>query len=67
MDGYTVAVYNGLFRLILIVEGKIQDSKVLNRFLYGILPNKKGICASISLWDGSAKIEYENNNPSAPH
>lgn len=54
-DGYTVLVYVG-FKHLLIVENEIQDSGIVNRFLYGQLPNKKQVWVNISAWDGSVKM-----------
>ncbi len=53
-DGYNVLVYSG-FKCYLVVEGEVQDSSH-NRYLYGMLPNKKQIWASISASDGFIKI-----------
>lgn len=54
-DGYTVLVYVS-FKHLLIVENEIQDSGIVNRFLYGQLPNKKQVWVNISAWDGSVKM-----------
>ncbi len=54
-DGYTVLVYVG-FKHCLVIEGDVQDSVLVNRFLYGHLPNNKQVWASISFWDGSIKM-----------
>lgn len=54
-DGYTILVYVG-FKSILVVEDVVQDSGILNRFLYGSLPNKKQVWVNISAWDASVKI-----------
>lgn len=54
-DGYIVLVYVG-FKHLLIVENEIQDSGIINRFLYGHLPNKKQVWVNISAWDGSVKM-----------
>ncbi|GEM_PF-2600390 len=56
IEGYAVLVYVGVFKAFLVVEGQVQDSSINNRFLYGELPNKKQVWASISIWDGSVKI-----------
>lgn len=54
-DGYTVLVYVG-FKHFLVVEDVVQDSGIVNRFLYGSLPNKKQVWVNISAWDGSVKM-----------
>ena len=54
-DGYTVLVYVG-FKHFLVVEDVVQDSGIVNRFLYGSLPNKKQVWVNISAWDASVKI-----------
>lgn len=54
-DGYTVLVYVS-FKHLLIVENEIQDSGIVNRFLYGHLPNNKQVWVNISAWDGSVKM-----------
>ena len=54
-DGYTVLVYVG-FKNLLIIENEIQDSGIINRFLYGHLPNKKQVWVNISVWDNSVKM-----------
>lgn len=54
-DGYTVLVYVG-FKHLLLVEDEVQDSGIVNRFLYGQLPNKKQVWVNISAWDGSVKM-----------
>lgn len=54
-DGYTVLVYVS-FKHLLIVENVIQDSGIVNRFLYGQLPNKKQVWVNISAWDASVKM-----------
>lgn len=54
-DGYTVLVFVG-FKHYLVVEDVVQDSGIVNRFLYGQLPNKKQVWINISAWDGSVKM-----------
>lgn len=54
-DGYIVLVYVG-FKHFLVVEDVVQDSGIINRFLYGQLPNKKQVWINISAWDGSVKM-----------
>lgn len=54
-DEYTILVYVG-FKQYLVVEDKIQDSGITNRYLYGELPNKKQVWVSISAIDGSVKM-----------
>ncbi len=54
-DGYTVLVYSGLKKL-LIVEDVIQDRETVSRYLSGRLPNEKEVWAAISMWDGSIRI-----------
>ena len=54
-DGYTVLVFVG-FKHFLVVEDVVQDSGIVNRFLYGQLPNKKQVWVNISAWDGSVKM-----------
>lgn len=54
-DSYIVLVYTG-FKNLLIVENQIQDSGYFTRYLYGSLPNKKQVYASISAWDASVNI-----------
>lgn len=58
-DGYAVLVYNG-FKHYLVIEDVIHDSGVVNRYLYGALPNKKQVWVTISAWDGSVKMGIGN-------
>lgn len=55
-DGYTILVYIGVLKRFLFIENILQDTGVVNRFLYGQLPNKKQVKAAISAWDASVKI-----------
>ncbi|HQC55220.1 MAG TPA: hypothetical protein PKX91_05825 [Clostridia bacterium] len=55
IDGYTILVYAGLFKHILVVEDVVQESG-LNRNLNGVLPNGKEIYAKITMWDASIEI-----------
>ena len=54
-DDYTILVYVG-FKHYLVIEGVVKDSGVTNRYLYGVLPNKKNVWAEISPIDNSVKI-----------
>lgn len=54
-DGYTVLAYTG-YKNTLVVEGVIQDASIVNRFLYGQLPNKKQVWVNISVWDHSVRM-----------
>ena len=54
-DRYNIVVYTG-FKHILIVEDVVQDSGMVNRYMYGQLPNNKQVWVYISPWDGSVKI-----------
>ncbi len=54
-NGYNVLVYAG-FKNFLVIENQVHDSGIMNRYLYGQLPNKKQVWTSISIWDNSIKL-----------
>lgn len=57
-QGHKILVYSA-FCHCLIIDGKEVSRSILNRHLYGNLPNNIPVVASISFWDGSILIQID--------